>query len=51
MMSKGSVRIHPGTAHVTFHAPIYPGNFETREDLMAAVRAAIASSLPEWMRT
>jgi 1-acyl-sn-glycerol-3-phosphate acyltransferase len=51
MMSKGSVRIHPGTAHVTFHAPIYPGNFETREDLMAAVRTAIASALPDWMRT
>ena len=51
MMSKGSLRIHPGTAHVTFHAPLDPANFETREDLMAAVRAAIASALPEWMRT
>ena len=51
MMSKGSVRIRPGTAHITFHAPLYPADFETREDLMAAVRAAIASGLPEWMRT
>jgi 1-acyl-sn-glycerol-3-phosphate acyltransferase len=51
MMSKGSMRIHPGTAHVTFHAPVYPADFETREALMAAVRAAIASGLPEWMRT
>lgn len=51
MMSKGSVRIHPGTAHVIFHAPLNPDDFETREDLMAAVRAAIASGLPEWMRT
>jgi 1-acyl-sn-glycerol-3-phosphate acyltransferase len=51
MMSKGSVRIHPGTAHVTFHPPLNPADFETREDLMAAVRAAIASGLPEWMRT
>jgi 1-acyl-sn-glycerol-3-phosphate acyltransferase len=50
MMSKGSIRIHPGTAHVTFHAPIYPAEYEMREDLMAAVRAAIASGLPEWMR-
>jgi 1-acyl-sn-glycerol-3-phosphate acyltransferase len=51
MMAKGSMRIHPGTAHVTFHAPIFPTDFETREELMAAVRAAIASGLPEWMRT
>ena len=51
MMSKGSVRIRPGTAHITFHAPLNPADFETREDLMAAVRAAIASGLPEWMRT
>lgn len=51
MMSKGSMRIHPGTAHVTFHAPLNPAEFETREDLMAAVRTAIASGLPEWMRS
>jgi 1-acyl-sn-glycerol-3-phosphate acyltransferase len=51
MMSKGSMRIRPGTAHITFHAPLIPADFETREDLMAAVRAAIASGLPEWMRT
>ena len=51
MMSKGSPRIHPGTAHVTFHAPIYPGDYATREELLAAVRTAIASGLPEWMRT
>jgi 1-acyl-sn-glycerol-3-phosphate acyltransferase len=50
LMSKGSLRIHPGTAHVTFHAPVDPANFETREDLMDAVRAAIASGLPDWMR-
>ncbi|HEY2469626.1 MAG TPA: lysophospholipid acyltransferase family protein [Terracidiphilus sp.] len=51
MMSKGSMRIHPGTAHVTFHAPLDPASFETREDLMDAVRTAIASGLPEWMQT
>ena len=51
MMSKGSMSIHPGSAHVTFHAPIIPGDYATREDLMAAVRDAIASGLPEWMRT
>ena len=50
MMAKGSLRIHPGTAHIIFHAPVYPANFATREELMSAVRAAIASGLPEWMR-
>ncbi|WP_109488126.1 lysophospholipid acyltransferase family protein [Occallatibacter savannae] len=51
MMAKGSVRIRPGTAHVIFHPPINPGDYETREELMGAVRAAIASGLPEWMRS
>jgi len=50
MMAKGSLRIHPGSAHLVFHAPVYPANFTTREDLLQAVRAAIASGLPEWMR-
>jgi len=50
LMAKGSQRIFPGTAHVVFHPPIHPANFATREELMDAVRAAIASGLPEWMR-
>ncbi|HTZ90548.1 MAG TPA: lysophospholipid acyltransferase family protein [Alloacidobacterium sp.] len=50
MMKKGSVRITPGTAHIVFHAPLLPRDYATREDLMAAVRQSIASSLPEWMR-
>jgi 1-acyl-sn-glycerol-3-phosphate acyltransferase len=50
MMAKGSQRICPGTAHIVFHPPIYPANFATRDELLAAVRAAIASGLPEWMR-
>jgi 1-acyl-sn-glycerol-3-phosphate acyltransferase len=50
MMAKGSLRIRPGTAFVTFHPAINPRDFFTREDLMDAVRAAIASGLPEWMR-
>jgi 1-acyl-sn-glycerol-3-phosphate acyltransferase len=48
---KGSLRIHPGMAHVIFHSPIDPAAFATREELMQAVRVAIASGLPEWMRT
>jgi len=50
MMKKGSVSITPGTAHVVFHAPLWPRDYATREDLIAAVRQSIASSLPEWMR-
>jgi 1-acyl-sn-glycerol-3-phosphate acyltransferase len=49
MMKKGSLRIFPGTAHVTFHAPLDPKDYATREDLMAAVRSAVESGLPEWM--
>ena len=51
MMAKGSMRVVPGTAHVVFHPPLNPANYETREDLMEAVRLAIASGLPEWMRS
>jgi len=50
MMHKGSMAIKPGTAHVIFHAPVYPGDYATREELLQAVRTAIASGLPEWMR-
>jgi 1-acyl-sn-glycerol-3-phosphate acyltransferase len=50
MMAKGSMKIKPGTAYIEFHAPIYPDNYATREDLLEVVRAAIASGLPEWMR-
>jgi 1-acyl-sn-glycerol-3-phosphate acyltransferase len=51
MMAKGSLKINPGTAHIEFHAPLYPDSFALREDLMEAVRTAIASGLPEWMKT
>ena len=50
MMAKGSFAIKPGTAHIVFNAPIDPSNYATREELSEAVRASIASSLPEWMR-
>ena len=47
----GSNRIHPGVAHIVFHPPIDPANYATRDDLSEAVCAAIASGLPEWMRS
>ncbi|MGD0629930.1 MAG: lysophospholipid acyltransferase family protein [Terracidiphilus sp.] len=50
LMAKGSQRVFPGTAHIVFHPPVIPANFAAREDLLEAVRAAIASGLPEWMR-
>jgi 1-acyl-sn-glycerol-3-phosphate acyltransferase len=49
MMTKGSLRIHPGTAYVTFHPALFPHQFATREQLSGAVRAGIISGLPEWM--
>ncbi len=51
MLPKGSQRIRSGVAHVIFHDPIDPATFATRDELMRAVRAAVASGLPEWMRT
>jgi len=50
LMPKGSFAMRRGTAQVVFHPPIYPRDFATREELLQAVRAAIASGLPEWMR-
>ena len=37
MMAKGSMRIHPGTAHVIFHAPVYPADYASRAELSEAV--------------
>ncbi|MGA8528641.1 MAG: lysophospholipid acyltransferase family protein [Acidobacteriaceae bacterium] len=51
MMRKGSLRIFPGTARVILHAPLQPHDYPTREALMDAVRASIASGLPDWMRS
>ncbi len=51
MMRKGSLRIFPATAHVTFHPPIHPANYSTREALMTDVRHAIASALPPDFQT
>lgn len=44
LMRKGSLKVYPGTVHVTFHAPLDPRNYATREDLTAAVRNAIQSA-------
>lgn len=51
LMKKGSIRIRRGTVHLVFHAPLDPQMFASREELSEAMRTAIASGLPEWMRT
>jgi 1-acyl-sn-glycerol-3-phosphate acyltransferase len=50
MMAKGTWHIKGGVGHIVFHAPLDPASFATRDELMQAVREAIASGLPEWMR-
>jgi 1-acyl-sn-glycerol-3-phosphate acyltransferase len=50
ILGKGSLRMHRGPAHVVFHSPIDPTAYATRDELSDAVRKAIASGLPEWMR-
>jgi 1-acyl-sn-glycerol-3-phosphate acyltransferase len=50
LMRKGSMKVLPGDVRVVFQSPIYARNFPDREELMTAVRASIASGLPERMR-
>jgi 1-acyl-sn-glycerol-3-phosphate acyltransferase len=44
---KGRMALHAGEVVVHFHPPIDPRQFKRREELMAAVREAIHSALPE----
>jgi len=50
MMPKGTLRIMPGTAHVTFHSPIIPCEDTDRDVLMQVVRNSIASGLPQTLK-
>ena len=50
MMRKHSAAITPGVARIQMLPAIDPANYATREELMAAVRGAIAAALPEDMR-
>src|ERR1035441_3706251 len=49
MMRKHSAAIRPGVAKIELLPAIYPGEYETREQLMKGVREAIAAALPEDM--
>jgi 1-acyl-sn-glycerol-3-phosphate acyltransferase len=46
LLPKGSVNLKGGTVTVTFHAPLHPAEFASKEDLMEAVRNAIQAGLP-----
>ena len=50
MMRKGSAAITPGLARVQLLPAIDPSQFATRDELIAAVRGAIAEALPEEMK-
>jgi len=50
MMRKGSAAITPGVAKVQLLPAIEPSRYESREDLLRAVREAIAEALPDKMK-
>ncbi|MBN9617842.1 MAG: 1-acyl-sn-glycerol-3-phosphate acyltransferase [Acidobacteriales bacterium 59-55] len=50
MMRKGSIAITPGVAQVRMLPAIEPAEYATREDLLRAVRQAIADALPDEMK-
>jgi 1-acyl-sn-glycerol-3-phosphate acyltransferase len=50
MMHKGSSAITPGVARIRVLPAIEPSKYETREELMTAVRSAIAEALPPEMK-
>jgi 1-acyl-sn-glycerol-3-phosphate acyltransferase len=50
MMRKGSSAITPGVARIQVLSAIEPSEYGTREELMAAVRSAIAEALPAEMK-
>jgi 1-acyl-sn-glycerol-3-phosphate acyltransferase len=47
ILPKGKLLIAPGKAVIVFHPPISPNDYADRDALIAAVRDAIASALPE----
>jgi 1-acyl-sn-glycerol-3-phosphate acyltransferase len=50
LMPKGTRKLKKGTTRVVFHPPVSPADCRDRDDLMAKVRAAIASALPPEQR-
>jgi len=50
LMPKGQNYVLPGEVRVVFHPPLDPRDFEDKDQLMEAVRNAIADPLPEERR-
>lgn len=50
LLPKGSVLARPGKVSIVFHSPIDPKEFKDRDELVEAVRASVASALPEGRR-
>jgi 1-acyl-sn-glycerol-3-phosphate acyltransferase len=50
MMRKGSYAITPGLARIQVLPVVEPSKYETREELMLAVRSAIGDALPVEMK-
>ena len=51
LMPKGQFFVTPGEATIVYHEPIDPRQFQDRDELVTAVREAIASALPEERRS
>ena len=50
LLPKGSVLARHGRVSIVFHSPIDPKGFTDRDELVEAVRASVASALPEGRR-
>jgi len=51
LLPKGKFFVKPGEVEVVFHPPVDPSRFNDRDELVAAVRSAIASALPPERRS
>lgn len=50
MMRKGSSKVFPGTAHVTFLPAVYSAEYPNRAELVAEVRRRMVEALPDSMK-
>lgn len=47
LLPKGSASLKSGTVTITFHEPLHPADYVSKEDLMDAVRSAIEAGLSD----
>lgn len=50
MMRKGSSKVYPGVAKVTFLPPVDPADYPNRAEMVAEVRRRIINALPDSMK-